>query len=224
MKHDQIITRYTFRVANIDMRNNVKIKKSSLTFFFTLLGGWTLVTNLVLEQATGMDWSLTDDYRQIEEYKTNKLALSTDGLRTLGTKMSFEQLRFFCHKKIPGRTFDIATTTNRSGNQVVQYFTAQTNILPESCGSYYRLSDDNSTLAGQCARWGRQSSNNFVGKWHSDGGGLSPENRLLDHAAFVSGDVHWFVQQPNGRWECDDFKSNAGYRVSSGDFWKIFVR
>ena len=202
------------------------MKKSLLIISFSnLLGGWTLITNLVLEKSEGMDWSLTKKYRQIKEYKTNKLALSTDGLHTLGTKMSFEQLRFFCHKKIPGRTFDIATTTNRSGrNQVVQYFTAQTNILPESCGSYYRLSDDNSTLAGQCARWGRQLSKDFVGKWHSDEGPSSSENRLLDHAAFVSGDVHWFVQQSNGRWECDDYVNKAGYRVSSGDFWKIFVR
>ena len=201
------------------------MKKSLLIISFSnLLGGWTLITNLVLEKSEGMDWSLTKKYRQIKEYKTNKLALSTDGLRTLGTKMSFEQLRFFCHKKIPGRTFDIATTTNRSGNLVVQYFTAQTKILPESCGSYYRLSDDNSKLAGQCARWGYQSPNKFAGKWHSDYDQSSPENRLLDHAAFVDGDFHWFVQQPNGRWECDDFEGNAGYTVSSGDFWKIFVR
>ena len=199
------------------------MKKSLLIISFSnLLGGWTLITNLVLEQSEGLDWSLTKKYRQIKEYKTNKLALSTDGLHTLGTKMSFEQLRFFCHKKIPGRTFDIATTTNSSGNQVVQYFTAQTNDLPESCGSYYRLSDDNSTLAGQCARWGYQSKKEFVGKWHSD---LSSENRLLDHAAFVNGEAHWNVEQSNGRWECDDFAiNNEGYTVSSGDFWKIFVR
>ena len=201
------------------------MKKSLLIISFSnLLGGWTLITNLVLEQSEGMDWSLTKKYRQIKEYKTNKLALSTDGLHTLGTKMYFEQLRFFCHKKIPGRTFDIATTTNSSGYQVVQYFTAQTNDLPESCGSYYRLSDDNSTLAGQCARWGYQSSTKFVGKWHYDAGPASSENRLLDHAAFVAGEGHWLVQQSNGRWECDDYKDNAGYTVSSGDFWKIFVR
>ena len=202
------------------------MKKSLLIISFSnLLGGWTLITNLVLEQSEGMDWSLTKKYRKIKEYKTNKLALSIAGLHTLRTKMSFEQLRFFCHKKIPGRTFDIATTTNSSGNQVVQYFTAQKKDLPESCGSYYRLSDDNSTLAGQCARWGYQSKKKFVGKWHSDGGLTSSENRLLDHAAFVSGEVFWFVQQSNGRWECDDYGvHNEGYTVSSGDFWKIFVR
>ena len=139
-----------------------------------------------------MDFSLTDDYRQIKKYEKNKLALTTYGLRTLGTKLSFKQLRFFCHKKIPGRTFDIATTTNSSGNHVVQYFTAQTDILPELCGSYYRLPKDNSTLASQCVRWGFQSTKYFVGKWHND---LRPivANRLLDHAAFVAYGSHWAV-------------------------------
>ena len=202
------------------------MKKSLLIISFSnLLGGWTLITNLVLEQSEGMDWSLTKKYRKIKEYKTNKLALSIDGLHTLRTKMSFEQLRFFCHKKIPGRTFDIATTTNSSGNQVVQYFTAQKKDLPESCGSYYRLSDDNSTLAGQCARWGYQNGKKFVGKWHSDGAPKPSKNRLLDHAAFVDGEVSWHVEQSNGRWECDDYGvNNKEYTVSSGDFWKIFVR
>ena len=177
---------------------------------------------MVLEQPKGIDWSLTSDYRQIKEYKTNKLALSTKGLRTLGTKLSFKQLRFFCHKKTPGRTFDIATTTNSSGNHVVQYFTAQTDNFPESCGSYYRLSDDNSTLAGQCARWGRESSNYYVGKWHASG--YPADDRLLNHVAFVYVEAHWLVEKSNGRWECDDYQNAKGYKVSSGDFWKIFVR
>ena len=63
------------------------MKKSLLSISFSnLLGGWTLITNLVLEKSEGMDWSLTKKYRQIKEYKTNKLALSTDGLHTLEQK------------------------------------------------------------------------------------------------------------------------------------------
>ena len=170
-----------------------------------------------------MDWSLTSDYREIEKYKTNKLVLSTNGLHTLGKKLSFKQLRFFCHKRIPGRNFDIATTTNSSGEQVIEYFTKQTNVRPESCGSYYPLSDDNSTLAGQCARWGpNEVSSLFVGKWHADSASI--ENRLIDHTAFVDGQVHWLVYNPAHRWECDDYFKTNGYNVSTGDFWKIFIR
>ena len=162
-----------------------------------------------------MVWSKTDNYREIEKYKTNKLVLSTYGLRTLREKLSFTQLRFFCHKKITGRIFDIATTTNSSGENVIKYFTAQTDDRPQSCGSYYPLSDDNSTLAGQCTQWGVES-----GQW-------GPETRsdrtniLMDHVAFVVSKALWVVHTGHKRWECDDFNKET---VSSGDFWKIFVR
>ena len=189
---------------------------------FYLVGGWTLITNLVLKQSRGMDWSLANDYRQIHEYNNKKLGLSTHALRALGTKMSFKQLRFFCRKKIPGRSFDIATKKNNLGHHVVQYFTAQTNTLPKSCGSYYRLSDDNSILAIQCSQWGYQSKY-FVGKWHH--AGSASNNRLFYHLAFVGYKVHWLVANvANGRWECDDYRSSNGYAISAGDFWKIYVR
>ena len=166
-----------------------------------------------------MNWPLTSDYKKIDEYKKNRLALSSQGFRALGTKMSFSQLRFFCRKKNPGRTFDIATATNTLGKNVIQYFTGQTDTMPTSCGSYYRLSDDNSILANECARWGYSHAGYHVGKWHH--GGYSPNNRLFDHAAFVGGKAHWIVSQSDGRWECDDFRGPA---VSAGDFWKIYVR
>ena len=201
----------------------MKANERKLILFSILEGGWTLITNLVLQQSRGMYWSLANDYRQIENYKTNKLAISSFALYVLSTQLSFDQLRFFCHKKIPGRTFDIATATNSSGKHVIQYFTAQTDAFPDSCGSYYRLSDDNSTISRQCARWGRQYSKFFVGKWHFEG--QPTANRLLDHTAFIAAVGHWIVQQSStGRWECDDYAGSAEYAVSSGDFWKIFVR
>ena len=63
----------------------------------------------------------------------------------------------------------------------------------------------------------------LVNAWHND---LRPivANRLLDHAAFVAYGSHWAVIQAHGRWECDDFTNTDGYEISSGDFWKIFVR
>ena len=170
-----------------------------------------------------MDWHLANDYRQISDYKNQKLALSTYALRDLRSKMSFNQLRFFCRKKIPGRVFDIATNRTTSlGELVIKYFTAQTNTFPKSCGSYYRLPNDNSTLAGQCSQWGRESKKYFVGQWHHDG--FSVESRLFNHAAFVGGKAHWLIGQSNGRWECDDFEKTSGYTISRNDFWKIFVR
>ena len=194
-----------------------------MTVHFSILsGGWTLVSNIVLKHSKPFSWSLTTDYRKINEYSNNKLALSTHALRALETKMPYKQLRFFCHKKIPGRTFDIATKTNSLGRNVLQYFTAQSNTMPNSCGSYYRLSDDNSILASQCSQWGYHSRF-FVGKWHH--AGTPSADRLFHHLAFIGGKVHWLVQRSGtGRWECDDYKSVKGYTTSPGDFWKIFVR
>lgn len=168
-----------------------------------------------------MNWPLTNDYQKIDEYKKNKLALSSKGLDALGAKMSFNQLRFFCHKGIPGRTFDIATTTNGLGKKVIEYLKAQTNKFPKSCGSYYRLSNDNSLMGGRCARWGYESRY-FLGQWHHTG--MPSNDRLFNHPIFIGMKAHWLVQQSGGRWECDDYARDRGYAVSSGDFWKVFVR
>jgi hypothetical protein len=191
-------------------------------FLFYLVGGWTLISNLVLNESTGMDWSLANDYRQIDEYNKN-LGLSTDALRILGTKMSIKQLRFFCHKKIPGRYFHIATENNILGHDVVRYFSNQTNTIPISCGSYYLLSDDNSVLASNCSQWGNNLSDYYVGKWHHARG--QSNDRLFDHLVFYAFKAHWVVANvANGRWECDDYHKSIGFAISAGDFWQIFVR
>lgn len=41
-----------------------------MILFSILEGGWTLITNLVLQQSRGMYWSLANNYRQIENYKS----------------------------------------------------------------------------------------------------------------------------------------------------------
>ena len=162
---------------------------------------------------------MTNDYRQIVKYSNNKLGLSTDALRALKEKMLFKQLRFFCHKKIHGRTFDIATKINSLGHRVVQYFTAQTNTFPDSCGSYYALPDDNSITARECAKWGYIAGKYAVGKWHHEG--FSSSDRLFNHATVDVHKAHWIVSRSSsGRWECD----GHGNPKSSGDSWKIYVR
>ena len=95
--------------------------------------------------------------------------------------------------------------------------------MPDSCGSYLRMNDDNSNLSGACDRWGREGGIYYVGRWgheyvsHWNTG--NPENRLFDHTAFVGYLYHWLLRS-GGRCECDDYEVG----VSSGDFWKVFVR
>ena len=144
-------------------------------------------------------------------------------MNELRTYLNFTQVRFHCRKK-GGRTFHIATALNSKGEAAVQYFSNQTDDMPVSCGSYWRMNDDNSELATACNRWGKENDNHYVGKWGIQRGsyihqlGL-PENRLFDHAAYVFAEYHWLLYLTN-HWYCDDVVVG----VSSGDFWKVFVR
>ena len=146
-------------------------------------------------------------------------------MKELRTLLNFTQLRFHCKKQNPGRTFHIATVKNSSGEAVVQYFSGQTDVLPDACGSFYKMNDDNSKLANKCQRWGREGSY-LVGKWgHETGGGLGSdqnETRLFNHAIFAVNEEHWLVGNQN-RFECDDY-NREGTTVLRGDFWEIFVR
>ena len=183
-----------------------------------------MVSSIILQNSHGFDWSVTKDYNKISDYSGNKLVLSTQALDALRQHMPFNQIRFFCRKKVPGRTFDIATETNTLGENVIKYFTAKTNSMPKSCGSYYRLSDDNSVMAQECQRWGYESGKYLRGKWHHDN--MPVDDRLYNHPAFSYLRGSWFVSHLflGGRWECDDFFRHKGYTRSAGDFWKVFVR
>ena len=84
-------------------------------------------------------------------------------MKELRTHLSFTQLRFHCSKQ-QGRTFHVTTVTNSSGEAVVQYFSGQTDVQPDACGSFVRMENDNSRLAGVCHQWGYQDGVHNVGK------------------------------------------------------------
>ena len=133
----------------------------------------------------------------------------------LRTHLSFTQLRFHCRKQ-EGRTFHVTTVANSTGEAVVQYFSGQTDVQPDACGSFVRMENDNSRLAGVCRQWGYNGVSYNSSKW----GHARDQDRLYNHAAFAGGLYHWLLTPGRSRWECDDFKVG----VSSGDFWKVFVR
>ena len=129
--------------------------------------------------------------------------------------LSFTQLRFHCSKQ-QGRAFHVTTVANSTGEAVVQYFSGQTDVQPDACGSFVRMENDNSRLAGVCGQWGFNGMGYRVGKW----GHAKDQDRLYNHAAFAVNLYHWLLHPRGLRWECDDFRVG----VSSGDFWKVFVR
>lgn len=169
------------------------------------------------------DWTLEPTYRAISNYDNKRMGISRTALHELRKHLPFTQLRFHCSKQ-HGNTFHVIAVTNSTGEDVVQYFSGQTDVKPSSCGSFVRMEDDDSQLAEQCASWGyNETTNTFrVGKW---GGipwfGWSSDEMMYDHALFISYERHWIIGRAwGGRWECDD----SGDPPSPKDFWRIFVR
>ena len=141
--------------------------------------------------------------------------LQKSAMADLRSHLSFTQLRFFCSKQ-HGRTFHVTTVANSTGEAVVQYFSGQTDVQPDACGSFVRMENDNSMSTGLCHRWGKDSSGYDVGKW----GHMRNEDRLFNHPAFVVYYYHWVMRQNGVRMDCDDY----GVGVQAKDAWKVFVR
>ena len=180
-----------------------------------------------MDDSSPFQFSIDTSYRGITSNDNNKTFLTESAMLELRKHMSFTQLRFHCSKQ-QGRTFHVTTVTNSSGEAVVQYFSGQTNIQPDACGSFVRMDDDDSLMAGLCHEWGAdgwaaiwQDSVFKIGKW---GPPYHGQGRFFDHSAFVIHLYHWILDQNGSRFECDDHKVGINYTVSSGDFWKVFVR
>ena len=158
-----------------------------------------------------MSWDPETTYRGISNYHNNRMAIPLGAMKELRTHLSFTQLRFYCSKQ-QGRTFHVTTVANSTGEAVVQYFSGQTDVRPLACNSFTRLDGDNSQLAMQCNRWGSNSN----GKWGNRNN--KGQSRMYNHPAFIPGENRWSLTQ--GKWFCDD----GNNIISSGDFWKVYVR
>ena len=160
--------------------------------------------------------SVETSYRGVGSYHNNKTVLTKSAMNELWTHSPFTQMRFHCSKQ-QGRTFHVTTVANSTGEAVVQYFSGQTDVMPHSCNSFVTMDDDNSKAAEVCKKWGVEYGVQNVGKW--SGSGIN-ETRLYHYIVFVWYAYHWLISPKDGRVECDDFHG----KVSSGDFWKIYVR
>ncbi|KAL9963795.1 hypothetical protein ACROYT_G027338 [Oculina patagonica] len=179
-------------------------------------GGWLLVSNVVIGDSAARQLSVEATYRGISSYHNNKTVLTKSAMNELITHMPFTQLRFHCSKQYHGRTFHVTTAANNTGEAVVQYFSGQTDVKPDACGSFVRMDDDDSELAGFCHKWGHEGGSFEVGKWGFD----QDQDRLYYTPAFWTGRYQWVLEENPSRFECDDYYGIA----ASGDFWKVFVR
>ena len=177
-------------------------------------GGWLLVSNVVVDDPSSRQLWIASSYREISNCHWNKtLFITENAMKELRTHLSFTQLRFHCNKQ-KGRMIHVTTAANSSGEAVVQYFSGQTDGRPLACGSFNRMKDDNSNITGVCHQWKDQ-------QW---GYPPSAKETLSDRAFCVPYKYHWLLIPGNQRWECDDYISKRFFALSSGDFWKVFVR
>ena len=171
----------------------------------------------MIDRFLSRQMSVKTSYREISSYHNNQMFLTKSAMNQLRTHLSFTQMRFHCSKQ-QGRTFHVTTVANSTGEAVVKYFSGQKNDRPDACGSFVRMENDNSRLAGVCRQWGYESGGPYnVNKW----GNTLDQGSLYNHPAFAAGLYHWVLTPGGSRWECDD---DNRVKVCSGDFWKVFVR
>ena len=173
-----------------------------------------MVLNIILASSQSSWWNgaAEQTFQGMRNYGNGKMAITKSAMKQLRAYINFTQIRFHCSKE-KGTTFHVRTTLNNKGAKVVRYFSGERDEMPDSCDSFVRMDGDNSRLAQNCATWA------YKGKWghvrHSVG-----ENRLYNYAAFVAHSHHWIIST-GGHWMCDDNSSN---NLSTGDFWKVYVR
>ena len=184
------------------------------THIYAISWGWLLISNVVIDSSSSTSQlSIETSYRGISN--NSHVFLTKNAMNELRTHLSFTQLRFHCSKQ-HGRTFHVTTVANSTGEAVVKYFSGQTDVQPDACGSFVRMENDNSRLAEVCRHWGYNGTSYEVGKW----GHARDQDRLYNHGAFRLFSYHWLLTPGGSRWECDDYKVGVSY----GDFWKVFVR
>ena len=110
-------------------------------------GGWLLVENFVSKSTSLPHWT-TDS----SNFNNNNMGITMSALKELRSYLSFTQLRFHCSKK-QGRTFHVTTVSNSTGAAMVQFFSGQKDMLPDSCGYFQRMENGNSKFFMECESW-----------------------------------------------------------------------
>ena len=147
------------------------------------VGGWTLIYRAIFQTSDKeiLPATFVDNYRNISDYGQNQLVPVTV-LNQLRQDMGFNQMRFYCHKKLVSRTVHIMTKGSLEGEMVIRYFTNSTE-RPVSCGSFTVLPDDISIASQQCSQWGIDSQGSMDQKWGTDRN--KGENRLNIEPVFA---------------------------------------
>ena len=183
-----------------------------------------MISNIEIPTTTfNLSFASHNSYRGIGNYKNNLMVLTNSAMYELCKVLQVTQLRFHCRKQMK-RTFHVTSAISKTGWAVVEYFCGQTNELPLSCNSFEVMRDDNSILTSHCNDWGDDNTQRQVGTWgHYPTTTDVDDGRLNSFVAFIGNTSYWHISLIEGLLLCDD----NGFEIpwlSSGDFWKIYVR
>ena len=182
-----------------------------------MIRSWLLIYDVIINQSSPpISLDVEKSYNGISRYNHTKLVLSPDGMREMKTILLFHQLGLHCCKQQHGRTFHVKTAINTSGGAVVGFFSGDTDVFPNACGSFEKLKGDNSVLGSRCVEWGKEKGPYRVGKWGHEG-----QKELSVYSAFIVGSYHRITWPGSNIWECDDTLEKI---AASGDFWRIYFR
>lgn len=185
-----------------------------MKFIFVFLidsGGWLKIAGYSVQQPgpalTTLSF-LTDQVSKLSLLKSAQpVALTSSAVKRLAESTKAAQLRFTCNGVRP---VDFATSTNEKGAKAFNYFIDAEDITrPLACGSFYRMSNDNSFIAKQCNNW-RDS------RWSRSGSG-SLEHNIYFYNAYVPHKYHI-----NGNHLCDDDFDDPGFDVPKE--WAYYIR
>ena len=101
----------------------------------------------------------------------------------------------------------------------MQYFTGNTSVPPQACDSFTALPDDNSTLSGECMKWGHPTKNTW-GKNAWGENSTTPQNiKMYKRLVLWKSEKH-AVAMGHSDYFCDDLTKDG----SDGDKWEFYVR
>ena len=189
--------------------------------YLLFIGGWLRVS--FFDTYTSPDYNfdaakvLYDDpavaIQKARSFYRTSSGISFDGLKKLKQTMSFTQMRFYCSKN--GTRSDMITTNDEKGRAVVDYFTSNSTVLPDACGSF--SSHGNNKLMKSCEEW-----NEGGGKWGDSNKITFGNERLYGMIASITN--HSFsmglIRAKRNKFLCDDNESSD----LNGGRWLIFVR
>ena len=165
-----------------------------------------MFTNITNRIGSSFSSCVYDDPKQLSRISNGPFALGSRGLKKLVSETGALQLRIYCRKD---RTLHMVTKNNTLGWPVLKYFSDITETTrPTGCGSFYRISDDDSVLSRKCQSWQYSS-----GKW-SHPTRVNKNLKLYDHTIYIAKENHIYFNK-----DCDDGSGDSGPGL-----WQFYIR